>query len=71
VGSVTIAWKALQEGARVDWLPEPFVIELEGISLQGVKEQLQHTLPVFRDLPSLADSLTEAHDSQTHSGRDN
>jgi len=50
VGDKTFTWKALQEGIRLDWLPEQLVIELEGVSPQGEKEQLRYTLPVVMDL---------------------
>jgi hypothetical protein len=56
LGDKVFTWKALQEGVRMDWLPEQMVIELEGISPVGKKEQLRYTVPLSLDLSALEDA---------------
>jgi hypothetical protein len=56
VGAKTYSWPALQEGVRLDWLPDRFEIELEGVSRQGRKEQIRYTKPIAIDHVAIGES---------------
>ncbi len=64
VGDKTFEWKALQEGVRMDWLPEQFVIELEGVSPQGAEERLHYTLPAFSNISAWLDLFKDEERKQ-------